>query len=416
MRTYLTPRAAARTIVAAALIASTACSGFLEVENPNVIDVGVIDPLQDATMLANSGQQSYSSALGWLNMYGAWFTGEADVAETFPTRNEYGRRDVTAANGSHNVDVWSPLSQAAVANHFVIELDLPNPTTNINYVRAHTWLGYSFVLMAAQFCQGVVYGGPALTTAIMLDSAIANFNSAITIGTTNGTAAAVALANVSRVGLARALLQNGRAAQALVAAQAVPAGFTFSFTHVDDAGSRTRLSNRMWQFTFDRGSISVAPAYRVTDTRIAYRAPGQHTLAAQDANAGPFFIQQKYPAYTTSMRVASKLEADYIEAEAGGSTGNRLALIALRRTAGGLGAYVGPVDAVSVLTELMTQKHRDFWLEGQRFDDFRRNRANVLNVPVAGSTYFKPGFAPVGNQTCYPLPSAETDNNDNFRP
>jgi hypothetical protein len=414
MRTQYIPRAVSRALIGAAL-GVTACTGFLEVDNPNVIDAGTVDPVQDAATLANSGQQSYASALGWLVMYGSWFTGESDVAETFPTRNEYGRRDVVISNGSHNTDVWFPLSQAAASNHFVIELELSDPTTNINYVRAHTWLGYSFLLMAEQFCQGAVYGGPPLATADMLDSAIANFTEAITIGGANGTAAAVALANAARVGRARAYLQDGQPALALADAQAVPAAFEYRFNFVDDAGNRTRLSNRMWQFTFDRGSISVSPAFRVTDDRIEYLAPGSHTLSAQDANAGPFFIQQKYPAYNASLRVASKLEADYIAAEAG-TPADQLALIALRRTAGGQGAYGGPVDAASVLTELMTQKHLDFWLEGQRFGDFRRNPANVLNMPVPGAVYFKPGFAPIGTQTCYPLPDDETDNNTNFPP
>jgi starch-binding outer membrane protein, SusD/RagB family len=414
MRTSLIPRAAARMLGAAALAASTACSGFLEVDNPNVIDAGSLNPVQDATTLANSAQQSYQSALGFLIMYGAWFTGEADVAETFPTRNEYGFRNVAAANGSHNADVWFPLSQAAAGNALVLNLDLPTPDTNINYVRTHTWRAYSFVLMAEQFCVGTVSGGPPLTTNDMLDSAIANFTTAITKGTANATAAAVTLANISRVGRARAHLQRGNLALAIADAQAVPAAFNFNFTHVDDAGNRTRLSNRMWQFTFDRGSISVAPAYRVVDTRIAYLAPGSHSLTAQDANNGPFYIQQKYPAYASPLRVASKLEADYIEAEATAGTAAKLALIALRRTAGGLAPYAGPTDAASVLTELMTQKHRDFWLEGQRFGDWRRNPTSVLNTPTPGAAYFKPGFPTIGNQTCYPLPLAETDNNPNI--
>lgn len=413
MRIQSIPRAAVRVLGTAAIAASTACSGFLEVDNPNVIDAGSLNPVQDATTLSNAAQQSYQSSLGFLIMYGAWFTGEADVAETFPTRNEYGFRAVAAANGSHNADVWFPLAQAAVGNALVIDLELPNPDTNINYVRAHTWRAYSFVMMAEQFCVGTVGGGPQLTTADMLDSAIAHFTIAITKGTANATAPAIALANVSRVGRARAHLQRGNAALAVVDAQAVPAGFVFNFAHVDDLGNRTRLSNRMWQFTFDRGSISVSPAYRVTDTRIQYRAPGTHTLTAQDANAGPFFIQQKYPTFTTPLRVASKLEADYIQAEAT-NTAAQLALIGARRTAGGLAAYAGPVDAASVLTEFMTQKHRDFWLEGQRFGDWRRNPTSVLNVPTPGATYFKPGFPPIGNQTCYPLPLAETDNNPNI--
>lgn len=414
MRIPMISRAAPRLLAGTALATVAACSGFLDVPNPNVIDASSINPVNDAATLANSGQQNYQSALGWLIMYGAWFTGEADVAETFPTRNEYGRREVTNANGSHNGEVWFPLSQAAASNHFVAELDLPNPDVNINYVRAHTWLGYSFLMMAEQFCQGAVYGGAPLTTAQMLDSAIANFGVAITKGQANGSATAIALVNVSRVGRARANLQDGATAAAITDANSVPAGFNFNFSFIDDAGNRNRLSNRMWQFTFDRGSISVAPTFRVVgDPRIAFGAPGTHTLTAQDANAGPFYIQRKYPAYNSPLRVASKLEADYIAAEAGGLA-TQQAMIATRRAANGQPVYAGATDAASILRELMWQKHLDFWLEGQRFGDFARNGAAVTGVPVPGATYFKPGFSPIGNQTCYPLPLNETDNNPNF--
>jgi len=397
------------------LTTAVACADFLEVSNPNVINSAEIDPVNDATTLANSAQQSYQSALGWLIMYGSWFNGETLVAETFPTRNEFGRREVVAANGSLNTDVWFPLSQAMSGNALVIGLALPNPDTNINYVRAHTWLGYSFLLMAEQFCEGTTRGGPSLDTNTMLDSAIANFGVAITKGTANGSAAAVQLANISRVGRARARLQRGLNADALADATSVPAGFTFSFTHLDDPGNRTRLSNRMWQFTFDRGSITVAPAFQVNDPRVPYQLPGQHSLAAQDPNSGPFVIQRKYPAYTSPIRVASKLEADYIAAEINGNAA-QLALINTRRAAAGLTPYAGAVDNASVLREFMRQKHLDFYLEGQRFGDWRRVPAAVTDVPVPGSTYFKPGFSPVGNQTCYPLPLAETNNNPNFLP
>ena len=40
--------------------------------------------------------------------------------------------------------------------------------------------------------------------------------------------------------------------------------------------------------------------------------------------------------------------------------------------------------------------------------------ANMRNLPVPGTTYFKAGFAQIGNQTCWPLPVQETDNNLNF--
>jgi hypothetical protein len=68
-----------------------------------------------------------------------------------------------------------------------------------------------------------------------------------------------------------------------------------------------------------------------------------------------------------------------------------------------------------VLAELMNQRGLDFYLEGKRLGDFRRNPTSVAGVPQPGAAYFKPGFAPIGTQTCYVLPLQETDNNPNLR-
>ncbi len=389
-----------------------ACSDFLAVKNPNNILVGAIDPANDSPTLAASAQQDFATAYGWLSMYQSWFVGEMRVAETFPTRHEFARRDVTPANGSHSGDVWTPISRALAAASIVSALDLP--ATNVDIVRGNLLRGFSFVMMAESFCEGVWRGGPSLSTAAMLDSAVTAFTAAVTGGTTNGTAVAVSLANAARVGLARAQLQAGRKAQAIAAAQPVPAGFVFNFTSLDDPAQRTRLGNRLWQFTFSRGSLQVAPAFRVTDPRVPFKLPTQHTLVPFDAGSGAFVIQDKFPAWQSPIRLASRIEADYIIAEASG-TPEQLALIAARRSANAQPAYSGATDANSVLTELMEQRGREFYLEVKRMGDFRRNPANVLNVPQVGAVYFREGFAPIGNQTCWPLPLTETDNNPNFR-
>lgn len=410
-----------RAAAAAAALTLSGCDYWLTVPDPTVIDADALDPVQDAPLLSRSAQQNFANAYGWHIVYSSWFVGETDVSETFPTRNEFGRREVTEGNTSLNGDVWFPISQAASSAYLVVEADLPNPDSNINYARAHLYLGYSFVLMAESFCRGTVRAGAELSTAAMLDSAIAHFNLAITRGT--GAAAATPavpegtiIANAARVGIARAELQAGRPAQAIAAAQSVPAGFTFSLAFQDDLAQRGRLANKMWQFVRDRGSIAVAPTWRVTDPRVPRQEPT--TFAPQDAAYAndrgiPYAIQLKYPDYNAPVRLASKLEADYIQAEAEG-TASQLALIQARRLANGRPAYAGAVDANSVLTEFLTQKGLDFYLEGKRMGDFRRHPNNVIGVPVSGATYWKPGFAPVGNHMCYPLPTPEIDNNPNL--
>jgi hypothetical protein len=409
-------RAVSRTLIGGALVmGASACSDkFLAVTNPNVIDASTVDPASTAASLAASAQQNLAAAYGWLIMYSSWFTGETNVSDTFPTRNEFGIRTVSDLNGSLNADLWQPISLAAASSKIVLDLDLPTPTTNVHLARSAMVRGYSTLFMANDFCTGALSEGPELNTAQMLDSAIFWFGKGIDVGKANGTLIGDSLANASLVGRARAKLQKGDKAGAAADAAAVAAGFSYSLRYTDDLSNRTRLSNRLWQFTFDRGSMSVAAAYQVNDPRVKWLPPAQHTLQPQDVVPGGFFIQQKYPAYSSPVRLASKLEADYIAAEASGDVTQQLALIQARRAANQQSAYTGAVDAASVLAELYDQRGREFFLEGKQLADFRRNPAAARNVPATGSNYVKPGYATVGSQTCYPLPRAERDNNPNM--
>lgn len=410
---YLTKLAS--TAVAAGALCLGGCGDWLTVPDPTVIDADALDPVADADLLARSAQQNFASAYGHLIVYSSWFVGETDVSETFPTRNEYGRREVTIQNASHDADVWFPLSQAASSAYLVLNSALPNEASNINYARANLFLGYSYAFMAEQFCAGTVLAGPELSTLAMLDSAVFHFGLAVSRGTAAGGEGLI-LANAARVGTARAELQAGRLPEAIAAANSVPAGFNFNLTFVDDLAQRLRLANRLYYYVFVRGSIAVAPIWRTTDPRVPFQSPT--TFAPQDAayavdRGVPYAIQLKYPAFNSPVRLASKLEADYIKAEAEG-TAAQLVLIAARRSANSQPAYTGAVDANSVLTEFFTQKGFDFYLEGKRMGDFRRHPTNIIGVPVPGAVYWKPGFSAVGSDTCYPFPIREIDNNPNL--
>lgn len=420
----------AGTAIAAGALLLGACSNWLSVDTPNVIDDALIDPVRDAGILARSAEQNFASAYGHLIVYSSWFVGETDVSETFPTRNEFGRRSIAIQNGSLDNDVWFPLSQTVALAYKVMDAPLPDTVANINYARAGLFLAWSYLFMAEHFCQGAVRGGPPLTTADMLDSARLHFTLAISRGRGAG-GEGNTLANSGWVGLARTELQDGQLAAAITAADSVPAGFVHNLDYMDDLASRFRVANRMFFYVRDRGSIAVAPIWRVgaqlppaevqdSEPRLPWRVTAStNDFAPQDAFYGsdrgvPYAIQMKYSAYNTPVRLASKLEADYIRAEALG-TGDQLALITARRAANGQPPYSGGGgDADSIRTEFFTQKGFEFYLEGKRLGDFRRSPAHIIGVPVPGATYWKPGFAPIGSQTCYPLPITETDNNPNF--
>jgi hypothetical protein len=412
-------RAATRiSMVAALAIIAPACSDkFLQVENPSLIDASTIDPTAAAAVIANSAQQDYQQWYGWHIMYSGWFTGEIDVSDTFPTRNEFGYRQVENQNADLSGSLWGSASLAAAEGKTVLDLTLPTPTTNIVLAQAALFRAFTILDISVDFCQIALSGGAPLTQKQGLDSAIFWFSKAITVGQANATATGISYANAALVGRARAELQEGNLAAATTDANAVPAAFVFNLTYFQDlsAANETRLVNRLWQFTFDRGSTDVAVAFRdSTDARLPAKNAAGTTFNPQDVVPGGYFIQQKYPGYASTIRLASGLEASYIAAEASGNAATQLALIAARRAANNQAAYAGPVDAASVLTELYNQRARDFWLEGRRIADLQRNAAATNFVPVPGSVYLKPGYPNVGNQVCWVLPFSETSTNTNF--
>jgi hypothetical protein len=146
------------------------------------------------------------------------------------------------------------------------------------------------------------------------------------------------------------------------------------------------------------------------------------TQAVATLNGLPSIIQTKFTSYADPIRLASGLEAQYIVAEAtlqgGGGTAAALSLISTRRAAGGQGAYSGPTDNVSVLQELLNQRARDFWMEGKKLGDLRRNPSvslsSVLTDPVGAAFYTSVGGGTFGDTFCAPIPPEETNANPNF--
>jgi starch-binding outer membrane protein, SusD/RagB family len=400
---------------AALFVGAAACSdSFLEVNNPNVIDASEVDPASSAATLAASTQQNFASAYGTDIQFSSHFTGETYIMETSGAQNEYGRREVSDLNGQ-NLAMWRDMQLAVASGKLLLDLPLPNPTTNINIARAATFRAFAMLFLGSEWCSGTISSGPEVVNNAMLDSAIAWFTKAIDVGTANATTDGLNLARASMLGRARAKLQRGDKAGAVTDANAVPANFNYNLTYQDDLANRVRLSNALWRGTVDRSVISVPPYYQTTDPRIPFLPPGKHPYNAWDAAAGPYFVQQKYPSYASPIRLASKLEAEYIAAEAGGDVTAQLALINRQRAAAQQPAYSGATDAASVLVELFYQKGFDFWLEGKRLSDWRRQPvAASLYVPVTGSAYWRPNLGNIGAQTCYPIPFAEKDNNPNI--
>ncbi|MCA9739097.1 MAG: hypothetical protein R3E98_08255 [Gemmatimonadota bacterium] len=402
---------------ALAVVTAVGCGdSFFQVSDPDLLEATNIDPEADGLTLARSAFQNLVDAFGNIIVYSAWWSHEARVGDTFPTRNEFGRRFIDDTNGTLNTDTWTPITLAASTGEQVVQTLQGTPGLALA-IGAFTE-GYAMVLMAETFCEGTVASspeepGPRLSTAQMLDRAVEKLTLARNEALQAGGSEATDMAQAALVGIARAHLQAGRKAEAAAAAAQVDPDFVYELRYVDDAANRGRLGNTVWDFTTSRQSLVVPPEYRDIadsgDTRVKYDDSGR---LAQDSEL-QFYRQLKFPGYGVNIRLASGLEARYIIAEATGSVQDQLDLINERRAIGNQGAF-SSTDPTEVFAELMAQRARDFWLEGKKMGDYRRNGHAVPYVIPDNAAYYKPGVGTMGNQQCWPVPDVEKRTNPNF--
>jgi hypothetical protein len=399
------------------MVGATACN--MDVANPSVIDAGTFNPNSDGQTLALSAQTTLFLAYQSVGVYGGLIS---DELWTGAARVQTGRvaARTFSATDDVNSSVFAPLSLAVASNeNAIVALQAgSSAATDLNLARSSMNLGFALELMAETMCAGVIQGGPSLTDAQLLDSAITRFGDAITVATAAGTSGA-SIVNQSRVGMARAQLQRGNYTGAQQTAALVPAGFQANIVTSANAATQGTLGNAFYGNTIGN-QITTPQLYRIQDTRLpmdSLTRAGVKTL-----NGLKVVDQTKYPGYASPIRLASSLEAQYISAEAqlhgSGNTAPALTLIASRRSAGGQGVYAGGVDSLSVITELLNQRARDFWLEGKKLGDLRRNPSvplsGVLTDPV-GAPFYLPARVPTfGSTFCAPIPPQETGANPNF--
>jgi hypothetical protein len=399
--------------VLCSVLASTACSDFLEVTNPGTLEADAIDADRDRTLLSQSVWQAFVSRLGEMHVYAAWFTNEARVGDTFPTRNDYGRRDIPENNGDNNTR-WNNL-HATIQFGEEVARRIEGAGNTLDLARAYLASGYSMIAVGEIFCEATlaeswtVARGP-ITSSAILDSAIVRLQRANDVARALTGTDATQIANAALVGIARAHLQNGRKPQASATAAQVPASFVMNVLHMDDPANRG-LGNTVWSYSESRISLVVPPEFMAMatagDPRIAFVDAGR---PAQDGVLR-FIRQNKYKGWADPERLASGLEAQYIRVEADGNAAAMLTFINERRAVGRQTPLAATTDMNVLMRELMEQKTRDFWLEGKRVGDFRRNPNFVPYMLQPGNNYYKPSVGIVSNQTCWPVPFNEKNNN-----
>jgi starch-binding outer membrane protein, SusD/RagB family len=405
-----------RCAAGALVLALAGCN--LDVTNPSVIDAAGFNPGADEPTLALSAQSNFFLGYQGVALYGGMISDEEWTAAIRLQTNNIASRNFVGTDDI-NVDFYAPLSIALASNINAATLFLKGDSaaTDLNLATVQMNAGFTFEIMAETMCAATVLEGPQISDAQMLDSAITRLTAAVTIATAAGASNSSPLVAQLNVGLARAYLQNGQYANAAAAAALVPAGFVANVVTTANSSTLLTLANQIF-LTMDEGQLVVPALYRdLQDPRV----PSDSTTCTLTNPTLPCVLQLKYGGFAAPIRLASTLEAQFIAAEAqlhgSGNTGPALAVIGTERAVGGQGPYAGGTDTLSVLTELLNQRAREFWMEGKKLGDLRRNPSVPLTgvlTEANGAPFYGAGKATFGSTFCVPIPPEETGANPNL--
>jgi hypothetical protein len=415
MRTFL-----ALSLASLAGIGLAGCD--LNVSNPSVIDATKFNPNTDGFTLSMSAQTSLYQAFQQIVWNGGLISDEIWTGAIRPETNKINSRTFVGTDDI-NLAFFAPLSLALAGNVNAVRVlaAASGASSDSNYARVSMNAGYAFELSAESMCASDEQRGPKLTVTQLLDSATTHFTTAISVGQAAG---ATAIVQESMVGLARAYLQLGQYANATATADSVDTGFVANEINSPNPATASTLPGTLGNiiYALQAETQLVVPAmYRhLDDPRVQSDSNGSPGCPA--TNGIPCVIQLKYTSFGDPIRLASGLEAKFISAEAQlhatGNTGPALTLIATERGKGQEGTYGGGADTLSVLTELLNQRAREFWMEGKKLGDIQRNPSvslsAILTDPV-GAPYLGPTGGNFGNEFCAPIPPEEVSANPNLQ-
>jgi starch-binding outer membrane protein, SusD/RagB family len=282
---------------------------------------------------------------------------------------------------------------------------------------ASAYAGYSYVLLGEGFCslafskinpdRSIAYGGE-VTRDSTFKLAVVRFTEAITAAQTitPATTASTDILRMAYLGRARAKLDLRDYVGAKADAAQIPSGYVHNSTY---SGTVPRRNNLVFnENSLANTSSSVGEPYR-TISASDPRVPLVQSNVVSTSGIRHWY-QTKYPVVGSPIPIATYEEAQLIIAEAdirANSLATALPIINASRARGSQGIFLGTTQA-EYLTELVDQRRRELFLEGQQLGDIIR--FGTVLQPAAGTPYHFAGGT-YGNQLCFPLPSAERLNN-----
>lgn len=361
----------------------------------SVTDFGNIFGGEPITQYANFFQRGYSFALadgfGSDQLGTELFDGTGDI---------FVQRAVDPALGHDITQPYSDLHTTRLnIDQAIGALRQYGKTTPPSYLgELYALKGYIYIMFAELYCSGVpfsqaVYGGDVVlghpqSTTQMLQSAEAQFDTAITIATDSAR-----IRGLAYVGKARALLDLGQFADAATVASVsnVPTTFTYDLGYV--AGKFPNYFNISTSGGFAGGPGSLYMGNRLGGNGLDYAAAGDPDSPDPDPRVawqpmsspfegGSFPIPVRYITGDAPITLASGIEARLIDAEAAlqahDVSGWASILNDLRQTASDTPIPALTADSTTTAPDTLREnvmfRERAFWLygTGHRFGDLRR--------------------------------------------
>jgi starch-binding outer membrane protein, SusD/RagB family len=413
-------------LVAALGLALAACNDItsLKQDAPSRIGADDLERPENAQLLVASGVGDFECALANYVVAAGLVGDELANANLINRVWDYDRRTILPTNSVYSTQicgndptVYTVLSTARFDGDHALQLldgwtdeQVPGRTGLI--ATAATYAGYSLVLLGEGMCSAAIDVGPELTPAQVLAEAESRFTRAIDAATASGDDETLTLA---RLGRARARLDVGNKTEAGADASQVPAGFVVNATYSNAKPSR---QNVVYNFLAQLLAATVDVPFRdvtfegVADPRVSVVDAG---IAGADA-VTEIFLPTKYSGFDSPIPVGRWEEAQLILAEAdlaAGDAGSAVDIINTLHANAGLPAYGGGTPE-EVMAQLIDERRRELFLEGQRLGDIIRYGLPLFPAP---GTPFPTGGSvsgSYGTQVCFPLPTVERSNNPNI--
>jgi hypothetical protein len=405
----------------ATVVGTVACTDItsLQQSNPGQLSSGIVFIPANAQLIVNSSQGDFECAYNEYIAASGLFIDELSNAISQVANFDLDRRTITPSHtygtgtclAAQIPGAYTPLAAARASNDVAVanlegwtDAQVPNRSKLIGIASAYA--GYSLVLLGEGSCTVAINLGPEETDAQIFAEAKTRFDTAVAAATRAGDAQTL---NLALLGRARTNLDLGNSAAAAIDAALIPAGFVVNITHdATDPRRQNLVFIHTQRSSFSSVDASVQAEFAATnDPRIAVTSTGKIGSDGKTLIVFP----NKDAAATTSQALAKYSEAQLIIAENFANTGNlggAVAIINTLESANGQPAFnPSSLTKATVLTQIIVERRREFFLEGHRLGDLRRYVLPPL--PAPGSAYVSGGVYDA--QSCFPLPDVERINN-----